>query len=265
MSDVYLQAIGLAAPGLLGWNASLPILTGEQEYVPTPLEKYKPTQLPPNEARRATDLVRMAFRVCENLMENTLQPMSECANVFASSGGDYPVINQICRSLCESERFVSPTLFHNSVHNSAAGYWSIATGSRLPSNSLSAFDDSFCLGLFDAINLCQSEQVPTLLVVYDIKTPYPLSEKRNISVEFGVAFLLNPRRDANSIAGFKLSSVGKNVNATSAINLFESLRLSNPAARCLPLLENLASKKSGKIIFSNQNENSFELDVNLCC
>jgi hypothetical protein len=264
MENVYLEAVGLAAPGLLSWNASQPILAGLQSYTPTALEKYKPTQLPPNEARRATELVRMAFRVAEDLMGNTSIAMRDCANVFSSSGGDYIIVDQICRSLCEPERLVSPTQFHNSVHNSAAGYWSIATGSRLPSSSLSAYDDSFCMGLLEAISLCHTEHLPTLLVVYDIKPPYPISEKRFIPSEFGVAFLLNPIRNPQSIAQLKLSALSANSPASIASPELESIRLSNPAACSLPLLEMLARKQSGKLIFSNRNHNSYQLEVNGC-
>lgn len=262
--SVYLEAVGLAAPGLPSWQASQAILAGEQDYTPAALERYKPSQLPPNEARRATELVRMAFRVCEDLMGHTRQAMADCANVFASSGGDYPIIDQICRSLTEPERLVSPTQFHNSVHNSAAGYWSIASGSRLPSSSLSAYDDSFCAGLLEAISLCNTERLPTLLVVYDIKPPAPLSAKRLIPVEFGVAFLLSPERTAASMAQLQLSLLGREQAATQAGAQLESLRLANPAARSLPLLEMLAQKKSGSIIFSNHNQNSFQLELRAC-
>jgi Beta-ketoacyl synthase, N-terminal domain len=264
MKPVYLEAIGLAAPGLPNWNTSIPVLSGQQDYVSTPLDKYKPTQLPPNEARRATELVRMAFRVCENLMESTSQPMNQCANVFASSGGDYPIINQICRALCTPERLVSPTQFHNSVHNSAAGYWSIATGSRLPSCSLSAYDDSFCMGLLEAASLCDAEHLPTLLVVYDIKTPYPLNEKREIPVDFGVAVLLNPTRTDTSIAQLTMCLSGSDIAATQASSQLETLRLANPAARCLPLLEAIARTQSTQLVFSNQNNNSYLLELGLC-
>ncbi len=263
-NSVYLEAIGLAAPGLIGWNSSKPILAGRQPYAPVALEKYKPTQLPLNEARRATELVRMAFRVAEDLMGNTSIPMRDCANVFSSSGGDYVIVDQICRSLCEPERMVSPTQFHNSVHNSAAGYWSIATGSRLPSSSLSSFDDSFCMGLLEAISLCKTENLPTLLVVYDIKPPFPLSTKRFITLEFGVAFLLSTTSSAESIARLNLSPVGADRPPTKASAELETIRLANPAARSLPLLEILARNQSGTIIFSNANHNSYQLEVNAC-
>ena len=88
---VFVDAIGLAAPGLNGWQESLPVLRGEQTYEAHELERYKPEQLPANERRRATDLVRMAFRVCEDLLRQRPIDIRRCAAVFASSGGDYPI------------------------------------------------------------------------------------------------------------------------------------------------------------------------------
>lgn len=261
MLDCYLNAIGLAAPGLPGWPASAAVLQGQSAYEPSELEKYKPELLPANERRRATELVRMAFRVCEELMAASTIPMADCASVFASSGGDYPIIDQICRSLCEPERLVSPTQFHNSVHNSAAGYWSIATGSRQPSTSLSAYDDSFAVGLLEAMCLCQQEQLPTLLVVYDIQPPYPLGGKRLIPVEFGVALLLTPNATEHSLARLQLTQTNTVSVSTPAQPALEALRLANPAARSLPLLELVAQGNSGSLVFACANQLSLELQV----
>ena len=49
-----------------------------------------------------------------------------------------------------TERELSPTRFHNSVHNAPAGYWSIATQSREPSTSLCRDDESFQAALLEA-------------------------------------------------------------------------------------------------------------------
>ena len=52
------------------------------------------------------------------------------AAVFSSSSGDGQNCHESVRSARVSDRRVSPTRFHNSVHNAAAGYWSIATGAK---------------------------------------------------------------------------------------------------------------------------------------
>lgn len=261
MLDCYLSALGLASPGLPDWRTSVPVLQGTTPFEAAPLEKYKPELLPANERRRATELVRMAFRVCEDLMASSAIAMADCASVFSSSGGDYPIIDQICRSLCESDRLVSPTQFHNSVHNSAAGYWSIATGSRQPSTSLSAYDDSFAAGLLEAMCLCQAEQLPTLLAVYDIQPPYPLGAKRHIPVEFGVALLLTPTASGQDLARLQLRHTASTIASQCSQAPLESLRLANPAARALPLLELIAQGKAGDLVFSCANQQALQLSV----
>lgn len=258
MLTAYIESVGIASPGLPDWEHAKPILRGDAPWVPTPLDKYKPDLLPANEKRRATELVRMAFRVCEQVVAGTAIPPSTWASVFASSGGDYPIIDQISRSLCDAERLVSPTQFHNSVHNSAAGYWSIATESRAPSTSLSAFDDSFCAGLLEALCLCQADAAPTLLAVYDIIPPAPLQAKRPIQCEFGAAFLFTPTRTAQSLAQLSLSvsqDVGDN-----AVEPWANLIASNPSARALPLLVALARDGNHQLSLGTQTQ-SYRLEV----
>ncbi len=114
--------------------------------------------------------------------------------VFASSGGDSEVLDKICTALTLPDRPVSPTQFHHSVHNTPAGYWSIATGCTQPSLSLSAYDSSFSAGLLEAAALAWAEAVRVLLIAYDLPLPFPLSERRRIVAPFAVALLLNPDR-----------------------------------------------------------------------
>ena len=73
------------------------------------------------------------------------------------------ITHQICEALARPEREVSPTSFHNSVHNAPAGYWSIATGSRLASTSICAYDVSFAAGLLEAAAYATVEHQPVML------------------------------------------------------------------------------------------------------
>src|SRR3546814_10360262 len=74
----------------------------------------------------------------------------DLATVFAGSDADMAILQRISAALATPERIVSPTDFHNSVHNAAAGYWGIGTGSRAPSTTLAGYDASFALGLLEA-------------------------------------------------------------------------------------------------------------------
>ncbi len=260
MMSLYIESIGLAAPGLAGWQESQAILQGRQSYKELPLEKYKPRKLPANERRRATELVRLAFRVCEEAVDNTLVDETTLGSVFATSGGDNQIIDNISRALCREERAVSPTQFHNSVHNSAAGYWSIATNSQMPSTSLSSFDTTFAAGLLEAATFITSSHIPTMFATYDTQQPVPLLDKRPITIPFGAALLLSPIKTENTIVkldielGSPSSQVATGRQVTSCqIEALEKLRLKNPAARILPLLEKIAVKESAELMFETAN------------
>ncbi|HYM34894.1 MAG TPA: beta-ketoacyl synthase chain length factor, partial [Steroidobacteraceae bacterium] len=190
MNEVFVEAVGLAAPGLSTWNAAQPILRGEQTYVSQPLQPHAPALLPANERRRATPTIRLAFQAAEDALQATTIAPASLATVFASSDADLGIIHRICSALTVMPRMISPTDFHNSVHNAAAGYWTIAVGARGNATTLSAYDYSFAAGLFEACNTILVDGSNTLLVAFDTPPPEPLLEKRPIRVPTGVALVL---------------------------------------------------------------------------
>lgn len=261
---VFIDSIGLAAPGLPNWPASQDILCGTQAYAAVEMPWFAPSFLPPNERRRATRVGRLAFQAGEEAVAGTDIPPEHLAAVFASSGGDTEVMDRLCRALATTERGVSPTDFHNSVHNAPAGYWSIATRSRLPSTSLSAYDSSFAAGLMEAASLCRDEQLPVLLVTYDIRPPAPLVYARPLLGDFSVALLLTPAQRLQSRASLQLSLANTRAAESRVPDAgLESLRCGNPAARALPLLVALAKQEFGTLQLPYL-ENCLTVDVRPC-
>jgi len=246
MKEIFIEAIGLAAPGLLKWQTALPILRGESAYVAQPLPTYAPTLLPANERRRATPTVRLAFQAAEDALTSTALSAAKLATVFTSSDADLNIIHRICSALAATPRLVSPTDFHNSVHNAATGYWSIAVGARAPSTSLSAYDGSFAAGLFEAYGYVLAEGLDTMLVAFDLPPPEPLYAKRPIAQPVGVALILTAERTAQSLAAMRCEQSRELEQALTDAEL-EALRLSNPAARALPVLKALAQARPARI------------------
>ena len=266
MKPVYIDAIGLAAPGLPSWTEALPVLTGDAVFKSEPLARYRPKLLPANERRRATNIIRLAFQAAEDAISaNETLELSNISSVFASSGGDLDIIDNICRVFSGPDRAVSPTQFHNSVHNSAAGYWSIATGSQAPSSSLSACDHTFVAGLIEAMMFATIEATPTLLVVYDISAPAPLLEKIMKKKTFGAALLLSPVKTEFSCARMTLQLVSEARDESQAISTaFESMRNDNPAAKIIPLLECLARKVDSSLTFCSTGSQYIDVTVTQC-
>lgn len=265
MTPLYIEAVGVFAPGMEGWAAAREVLAGVRNYQAVALPKYKPTCLPPNERRRATALVRLAFGACEDAIGERIEDAAGLASVFASSGGDYGINDQICRALSRAERVLSPTQFHNSVHNAAAGYWSIATGSQAPSVSLSAYDYTAAAGFVEAFTLAAVEQYPTLLALYDNDVSWPLLEKRPVTQPFSAALWLTPERSPQSMAAISMA-LDSDSGPTGAVlePALESLRADNPAARCIPLLRLLATEASGSVSLATAGGQWLRLDVTPC-
>ena len=158
--------------------------------------------------------------------------------VFASANGDSVTLGAILDGLTKPDGFVSPTQFHNSVHNAAAGYWSIGTSSSRPATCLGCHDWSFGGALMKAVAECAAEGEPVLLSVYDVPMPEPLHQKRVIGSVFGVALVLVPDGAGPQITlrwGAEAATRAEPLNPT-----LRALALTNPAARALRLLEALA-------------------------
>ena len=247
MSALSVEAVGVYGPGLQGWLEAEAVLRGERAYQCAELEKYRPQRLPANERRRATEATRVAFGACEDAMRDGGAVIDDCGAVFASSGGDYGISHQICTALMGSNKAVSPTQFHNSVHNAPAGYWSIATGSTLPSSSLSAYDCSAAVGLVEASVLATVEGFPVLLCVSDCATCEPFQRVRPVTRSFGCALLLSPMKSSRTLATLSLEVLEKTGVSQCLNSHLEGLRTDNPAARMLPVLEVLARKDSQRL------------------
>ena len=248
MIGVYVEGVGLCGPGLAGWAASVPVLAGRQDYVPAPTGVPPSPLLPANERRRAARIVKIALAVGAEAFAAARRDPAETATVFASSGGDGDTIHEILGVLAAPAPELSPTRFHNSVHNAAAGYWSIATGSRAASSSLCCYDDSFAAGLLEAAVQAAAEHRAVGLIAYDVQYPAPLCEVRPIGAAFAVALVLSDAPTPASFARIELEPRtefrASSVLATPAL---EALRRNTPAARSLPLLAALARREHGAV------------------
>lgn len=260
MSTVFIEAIGVAAPGLPNWPTAISVFAGSAPYVPSALPPHAPALLPPNERRRATPTVRLAFQAAEDVIGRSSIPPAELATVFASSDADLAVIHRISSALAQSPRMISPTDFHNSVHNAAAGYWSIAVGAHGPSNAISAYDGSFAAGFAEACAMVAVDVHASLLVAYDLPPPEPLLSKRPIAHAAAVAIVVTRVRTSSSLAAIDWRRTNELATPASSSEL-EALRLSNPAMRSVPLLEAIAKRQSCRVVAAGDVDGNLAIDV----
>lgn len=239
--DMAIQGVGLLAPGLLGWEAGRAVLAGVSPFQPEAVPEPDAAILPPNERRRSSDCVRWAVQVAQEAMTQSGLDPGDVPTVFASSGGEMGVFDTLCRTLATPERAVSPTLFHQSVHNAAAGYWGIATASQQSSTALSCYDDSFAAGLLEAASMVCVERSPVLLVAYDLAVPPPLNQARPITTGFAAALVLAPSTAASPVVMRIRLEACKEDPSSLEHPILERVRQDNPAARSLPLLSAIAA------------------------
>lgn len=263
--NVSIAGIGLLAPGFPGWAASRAVLAGAEPFRPAAVPDPEAALLPPNERRRSSDCVRWAVQVAqEALAQSGLDPR-DVPTVFTSSGGEMGVLDKLCRTLATPERVISPTLFHQSVHNTAAGYWGIATACQQSSTALSCYDDSFAAGLLEAVTFVCVEERPVLLVAYDLAVPFPLNEARPIGAGFAVAFVMGPPTDsALATMQLRLEEAGEGGASRLHDPELERMRVDNPAARALPLLRMLAVGGKQRITLSLLESQQLILDLAPC-
>jgi hypothetical protein len=260
--EAYVAGVGVLGPGLDGWPSSRDVLSGERPYEPVPALLPLPALLSATERRRTGRVVRLALAIAAEAVAHAGADAAQLRSVFTSSTGDGQNCHELCESLAEAAPEISPTRFANSVHNAAAGYWSIATSAMQPSTVLCAFDGSFCAGLLEALVQVAVDEEPILLVSYDADYPPPMRAKRPVPDAFGTALVLTPRREPGSLARLEAALCNEPVDGLA--EPLETLRRSNPAARSVPLLRHLAIGRRARTVLEYLDGSSLAVEVEPC-
>ena len=242
--EAWIDGVGLLAPGFSDWAQGMQVLAGHAPYAAAPTLLPAPVVLPPAERRRASRVIKLTLGI--GLEAAAGADVSTLATVFTSSGSDGHNCHALCEQLAGGDRQISPTRFHNSVHNAAAGYWGIATRAMAPCQVIGAYDASFGAGLLDALAQVAIDGQPVLLVAYDSEYPPPLHAKRATPDCAGVALLLSPWA-AGALGAITVAPTNEAPTPLFDASL-ESLRHSIPAMRALPLLHRIARNEPGAIV-----------------
>lgn len=261
--SAWITGIGFLAPGLPDWATARAVLRGEQPLTVAPSILPVPAILPPAERRRASRVVKLTLAIGLEAAAQAVAEISTLATVFTASGADGHNCHALCEQLATDDRQISPTRFHNSVHNAAAGYWGIATKSMAPCQVLCAYDASFGAGLLDALGQVVVDQQPTLLIAYDSEYPEPLHSKRDTPDCGGVALLLSPLKTPHALAKITVSPSASAAQTMPADDL-ETLRRAIPAMRCLPLMQMLARGESGLVCLDYLAPMQLNVDLQAC-
>lgn len=257
----YIEGIGVWSAALPSWDEANRILRGE---LPPPQDTRKrpsPELLPPNERRRAPDTVAVSLEVASKACAHAQREPANLPSVFSSTHGDLAITDYMAETLAESPELLSPTKFHNSVHNAAAGYWAIATGCMRPYTALSASHRSFANGLLEALVQAQSDATSILYVAYDIEAQGPLASVVDSTGRFGCALVLNsqPSQQAKYSLKWEVGTADAPGDSKASTQC-ASLVAGNAMAPAIILLELLA-RSTGKCTYALGPKLQLELEV----
>jgi Beta-ketoacyl synthase, N-terminal domain len=261
---VFIEGIALWAPLLPGWDAARAILRGEAQ--PAAAEAARvtrpaPAVLAPTERRRAPDSVAVALEVASAACESSGRAPSALPSVFASTFGDTGVSDYLCGQLARAPLETSPTKFHNSVHNAAAGYWAIATGCPEPYTAITAHRHTFGAGLALASTHALVDETAILYVAYDIETPGPLATMAPSRGVLGAALVLAPAPSPRTLAHLDLRVAQGEVRATQPRAANAALAEGNAMASCLALFEALADTVGREVVLTLAPRLALRLEV----
>ena len=209
-----------------------------------------------NERRRAPLIVRLAVETSWQACQQANVAADSISSVFVSGLGDTSLGDYCCRELARDAPQLSPTKFHNSVHNAPAGYWTISTGCTRSASTLAGFRESVGVALLESLMHCVVEHEPVLVTVVDIPVALAQREMLRNDEPFSLAMVLQP--DEPGTSGQVLAATvvqatpdsgsdsrpASEPGSNSLPDSLDALYQNNPAARILTLARQLASRPS---------------------
>ncbi|MBV9891608.1 MAG: beta-ketoacyl synthase chain length factor [Rhizobacter sp.] len=239
------DGVAFWAPTLPGWSHARAAFRDEAAPLVTAAKRPAPELLAAAERRRAPDTVALALEVAAAAVRASGRDAAALPSVFTSTHGDLAVSDYMCATLASAPTLISPTKFHNSVHNAAAGYWTIATGCREASTALTAFDASFGAGLLEAASQCCADDREVLLVAFDVEASGALATVVASQGLLACALVLAPGAGTNSIATIDWELASGPAVAPALRSAAARSLAGNAMSGALPLLEAIALAEGG--------------------
>lgn len=258
--DAYVRGVAFWSPRLPGWDIAARAFRGEAQPQDPPAPRPSPSLLAPTERRRAPDTVALALEVAIRACASAGLEPATLPSVFACTYSDLAISDYMCTTLAADPALVSPIRFHNSVHNAAAGYWTIGTGCSEAYTALSARDATFGSGLLEALAQAAALGRPVLLVAYDVEAKGPLATVVPSKGLLAAAAIVAPDPGERQCA--RLSwRLGAGHTSTPPHSDAARSCAGNGMAGCTPFFEALAGRDPALVRLPLQPAMQLEIDV----
>ncbi|WP_446811294.1 beta-ketoacyl synthase chain length factor [Methylomonas sp. 2BW1-5-20] len=240
---------------LLGFGACVP----DPEFrasLPFPAFDINRETIPPLLRRRSSQAMQMAFSAATAACEQAGRSPAALPSIFASVAGEIKTTDQLCSELVKTDGVISPAAFHNSVQNTAAGYWSIAQQCTQPASALAAGEDTFAMALLEAWCQLSSQGGELLVVCYDETWPaYLAPDSGNPAFACAVIF-------AASAAADSLLQIGMPYYGDTAFpQAWTALAERMPILAAVPLLSLISSAEQPNTVALSPINPGWQVDL----
>jgi hypothetical protein len=168
-------------------------------------------------------------------------------SIWATAHGEHATAVAMLEMMRTGEGKLSPTHFHNSVHNTASGYASIATRNCSPSTTLTGGKDLGAAAFLEAFCYLDVAGGDIVLVLAD-ESLRPPFDRGGASESLAVAFCLSTRPDGATAV---LSGLRRDdAPPLKHHERFGSLYVST----ALPLLERIVRRRPGSVALEFERE-----------
>lgn len=176
---LWLRGVGFWSLGYASFDAYVAAGLPASLDPPPGSEAGKPSAelLHPRLRRRTSLVTRMIVTSLQEAAGQGGAAPDQTRYVVVSSWGEIETTVELLGQLAVPGGPISPTAFHNSVHNTATGYLSIASGNHWPSTALAAGAHALEVGLLEVAAGLASASGPddAIVVIAEERLPVPFA------------------------------------------------------------------------------------------
>jgi len=184
VKSLFVKGVGLWAPGYPDAKAWLAGTASEDVVKP-------PVDLAPSRMKRATSINTLgAVEAVTQAGRDAGWDLSTPATVFGSAHGEIQIAVDQMEMMHDGDGKISPARFKNSVHNTAAGLFSIAAKNKGFTTAIAAGPNTFAMSLFEAGVVVLSGRASRAIVcVSEEPLPEPIDrfvEQKAMAIAFAI-------------------------------------------------------------------------------